>query len=375
MKVLSNPPKNTQIHAYLLFFVICNIQIGVGIFSFERYIFQVSKHDAWISVILAGLITQLVVWLIVRTLSKYESADLYGIHYDLYGKVIGTVFNCIYMLYYLCITVIIMRNYVEVIQAWIFPDIPSWLIIALLLLLTIYAGFGGLRVMIGMCMLGFVVIVFTTLLFHSSLKYAIWSQLLPIMETNIMDIFNGAIRMSFSLAGFEIILLIYPFIINKERTMLHSQLALTFGNLVYLTIMTLSIAYFSSNQMNRSIWPSINMLKIVKYPFLERLEFIVVSVWMLMVLTGILLNTWAVTRGFKRMWNLNQKAMLLIVVALVFGIASTIEGHATIEQINRWVGSGSIVFSLIYPFLLSCIVAIVFKIRGRKRPDKKGGTT
>lgn len=374
MKVLSNPPVNSRIHAYLLFFVICNVQIGVGIFNFERYIFQVSKHDAWISVILAGLLTHIVMWLIVRTLSKYESADLYGINYDLFGKVIGTLFNCIYMLYYLCITIVIMRNYVDVIQAWIFPDLPTWLIVSLLLVLTIYAGFGGIRVIIGMCMLGFVVILFTVFLFHSSLKYAIWTQLLPVMESNVKDIINGSIRMSFSLAGFEIILLLYPYIVNKERIMRYSQLALLFVNTVYLTIIILSIVYFSSNQMIRSIWPSINMLKIVKYPFLERLEFVVISVWMFMVLTGILINTWAITRGFKRMWNLNQKVMLLIVIALAYGISIAIHGHTDIEQINKWVGSGSIVFSILYPLLLSGIVAIVFKFRGRKQPDRKGGT-
>ncbi|MEK4509941.1 GerAB/ArcD/ProY family transporter [Paenibacillus sp. FSL K6-2524] len=375
MKVLSNPPENTQIHAYLLFFVICNVQIGVGIFSFERYIYQVSKHDAWISVILAALFTHFVMWLIVRALSRYESADLYGIHYDLFGKVIGTLFNCIYMLYYLCITIVIMRNYIDVIQAWIFPDIPTWLIVSLLSILTIYAGFGGIRVIIGMCMLGFVVILFTVFLFYSSLKYAIWTQLLPIMESGVMDIIDGAIRMSFTLAGFEIILFIYPYIVNKERTMRYSQLALLFANMVYLIIMTLSIVYFSSDQMLRSIWPSINMLKIVKYPFLERLEFVVISVWMLMVLTGILINTWAVTRGFKRMWNLNQKVMLLIVIALASGITIAIHGHTAIEQINKWLGSGNVVFSLIYPIFLSGIVTIVFKFRGRKRPDSKGGTS
>ncbi|GGH15264.1 GerAB/ArcD/ProY family transporter [Paenibacillus segetis] len=375
MKILSNPPENIRFHAYLLFFVICNVQIGVGIFDFERYIYQEAKHDAWLSVILAALFTHFVMWLIVHALSKYESTDLYGIHYDLFGKVIGTLFSCIYMLYYLFTAIVIMRNYVDVIQAWIFPDLSPWLIAFLLAILTIYAGFGGIRVIIGMCMIGFVVILFTVFLFTYSLKYAIWTQLLPIMESSAVDIIKGAIRMNFSLTGFEIMLLLYPYVTNKEHTMRYSQLALLFVNVVYLVIMVLSIVYFSSEQMLRSIWPSINMLKIVKYPFLERLEFMVISVWMLMVLTGILLNTWAITRGFKRMWNLNQKAMLLIVIALAFGITIAIHGHSAVKQVNYWLGNGSVIFSYIYPILLSGIVIIVFKFRGRKRSDSKGGTS
>ncbi|MFC7679815.1 GerAB/ArcD/ProY family transporter [Paenibacillus sp. GCM10028914] len=375
MKVLSYPPKNSQIHAYLLFFFICNVQIGIGIFSFQRYVFQIAKHDAWISVIIACLYAHVLLWLIVRMLSKYESTDLYGIHFDMFGKYIGTLFNCIYMLYYLFVTILIMRSYVVVVQVWMFPDMSSWLIGLLLVSLTIYAGFGGIRVIVGMCLLGFVVILITVFFCLATLKYAIWTQLLPVMESSVMDILKGSFRMSFTLAGFEFIMLIYPYVRNKERTMLHSQLSLLFGNVVYLSIMILSLVYFSSSQLIRSIWPTFNMLKILKFPFTERLEFIVISMWMLMVLTGILINTWAITRGFKRMWNSNQKVMLLVVIFLAFGVTVMMEGRKNIERLSHLIGGSSAVLSLLYPLLLSLIVMIVFKVRERKRTSKGGDTS
>lgn len=375
MKVLSNPPKNSQIHAYLLFFFICNVQIGVGIFSFQRYIFQVSKHDAWISVIIACLFAHVVLWMIVLMLRKYESSDLYGIHYDLFGKYIGTLFNCIYILYYLIVAILIMRTYVVVIQVWMFPDMSSWLIVSLLTVLIIYAGYGGIRVIVGMCLLGFVVISITVIFCLVTLKYAIWTQMLPVMESSVMDILKGSFRMSFTLAGFEFIMIIYPYVRNKERTMLHSQLSLVFGNLIYLTIIILSVVYFSSSQLSRSIWPTFNMLKILKFPFTERLEFIVISIWMLMVLTGILINTWAMTRGFKRMWNWNQKLMLLIVIVLASGVTITMRGRENIDLLSYWVGLSSAALSFLYPLLLSLIALIVLKVRARKRANRGGGTS
>lgn len=375
MKVQTYPPKNSQIHAYLLFFFICNVQIGVGIFSFQRYIFQVSKHDAWISVLIACLCAHVVLWLIIRMLHKYESADLYGIQYDLFGKYIGTLLNCIYILYYLFVSILIMRVYVVVIQVWMFPDMSSWLIVLLLSTLIIYAGFSGIRVIIGMCLLGFVIILVTVVFCLVTLKYSIWTQLLPVMESNIKDILRGVFRMSFTLAGFEFIMLIYPYVRNKERAMFHSQFSLLFGNLVYLIIMILSLAYFSSSQLQRSIWPTFNMLKILKFPFTERLEFIVISIWMLMVLTGILINTWAITRGFKRMWNWNQKLLLLIVILIASTVSVMMEGRIYIDKLSEWVGIGSAVLSFFYPFLLSLIALIVLKVRTRKAGDRGGGTS
>lgn len=370
MKINVYPPKNKMLHAYLLFFAISNTQVGVGIFSFQRYVYEVSKRDAWISVMIAGIATHLVLWLIIRMLQKYKSADLFGIHFDLYGKWVGTVINLIYMCYYLFVIFSIMRNYTSVVQAWIFPDLPSWVLMVLIGCLAIYAGFGGIRVIVGICLLSFLVTLPTLFLFHSSMQHAIWTQLLPVFDSSAWEILNGAVRMGFSLAGFEIIMVIYPYIQNKERVMLHSQLGALFSNLLYLFVMVISIGYFAPDQLKRSLWPSINMLKIVEYPYLERLEFIVISVWMLVILSGILLNTWLITRGCKRMWKLNPKPVLFGVFVIALLISSTIKRHLDIKQFNDHVEVSSIFFSFLYPTLLSCIVFIVFALR--KRKHRKG---
>lgn len=375
MKIVYTPKKDLQIHAFLLFFVLCNTQIGVGIFNFQRSIYQAAGHLAWLSVIVAGIFTHLIVWLIVRTLDRYESSDLYGIQYDLFGKGISMILNSAYLLYFLGVFTAIMRNYVEVIQAWIFPDISSWVVLLLLSILTIYAGSGGIRVIIGLCVIGFVLIVLASVLFYSPLKYAVWSQLLPLEVKEPMKILNGAWEMGFSLAGFEIIMLLYPFIRNKKRVLLHAQLGIAFSNIVYLIIMIISIVYFSSCQLERAVWPSINLLKIVKYPYLERLEFIVISLWMLVTLTGLSITMWAITRGCKRMWGGRPQVVMIIVVIVTFMISMNIEEHIQIEKFNNWIDMSTLLFSYLYPILLCFIASIVLAHRKRKHVNDEGDSS
>ncbi|MEC0121745.1 GerAB/ArcD/ProY family transporter [Paenibacillus apiarius] len=102
-------------------FVICNAQIGVGIFGFQRYIYLQADHDSWIAVILAGLFTHVTVWFMVKTLEKHESADLYGIHQSLFGRWIGGGLSLCVMLYFITIMTTIIRTYIEAVQSWIFP--------------------------------------------------------------------------------------------------------------------------------------------------------------------------------------------------------------------------------------------------------------
>lgn len=359
-----------MLHAYLLFFVITNTQVGVGIFTFQRIVYEASTRDAWISVIIAGLVTHLIMWLLVRMLQKYKSADLFGIQFDLYGKWIGMIFNLIYIVYYFFATFAVIRSYCSVVQAWIFPNLPTWILILLISCLAIYAAFGGIRVIVGICLFSFIVMLLTLLLFHSSIEHAIWTQILPVLDSSFLELIDGAMRMGFSLAGFEIIAVIYPFILNKNRVMLHSQLAVLFSNLLYLFIMVISIGYFAPDQLLRSLWPSINMLKIVEYPYLERLEFIVISVWMLVVLSGILLNTWLITRGCKRMWRLNPKPVLIAVFFMILLLSLVFHRRLEIKQFMIYLEAGSIFFSFIYPALLCCLVFALFA--WRKKKQRKG---
>lgn len=371
MKIQVTPKLKYQFHAYLLFFIISNTQIGIGVFNYERSIFQVSGHDAWISVLLAGLVTHVMTWLIIRILEKYESADLYGINYDLFGKWVGSFLNVMFVLFYLLVTADIMREYIEVVQAWIFPDISTWVVAVLISLLSVYAAYGGIRVIIGMCVLGFVVIFMTSVFFYYPLRYVVWSQLLPILETAPMKIIHGSVRMSFSLAGYELLLILYPYIRNKNKTQLYTQSSILFTNIVYTCIMIVAIVYFSPCQLRRAIWPVFNLLKIVKFSFLERIEFIVVSVWMLLAITGILLNMWAMTRGLKRMWNLNPKIMVWIISAIVIVISGLLENREQIERSRLWLDKASVIYSYVYPLLLFIIVTIVFAIRKRKQAKEK----
>lgn len=373
MNIQYSPNKNYQFHAFLLFFIISNSQIGVGLFNFERYVFQAAGHDAWISVVIAAVGTHLLTWMNTRMLEKYDSTDYFGIHFDLFGKWIGSILASFYLVYLTFAVGTILINYVEVVQAWIFPDFPSWLLVSILLLLTIYAGFGGIRVIIGMTVLGFVAILVTAVLFYYPVKYAVWSQLLPIMETEPMKVMNGALRMSFTLAGAEILLFLYPFIRNKQKTMLYSQFSVLFSNMVYLIIMMIAIIYFSPCQLRRAIWPSINLLKIIKFSYLERLEFIVVSVWILIALTGLLLHMWVISHGCKRLWKWNQKLVMVGISILVLFISLFIDEHKQIEIVNQWVGKSSVVFSYLYPTLLFFVTWIVFAFRKRKQLKKEGG--
>ncbi len=139
-----------------MFFVVYKVQTGVGLVGFERVIYKDAGHDAWISVLLSGVCVHILISVMLKTLEKNSKTRIFfEIQREIYGKWAGNAVNALYILYLLIASMVIMRNYIEMVQVWLFPDINTWAIALLLACLAIYTITGGIRVLVGTCLLFF----------------------------------------------------------------------------------------------------------------------------------------------------------------------------------------------------------------------------
>src|SRR5574342_711621 len=195
MKVSFQPKPQSLVNAFLIFFIVHSMQIGVGIQGFQRIIYMEARHDAWISVIIGGIATQIVAWVMVKTLRIYDSSDLYGIQYDIFGKWLGNLLNLFFVLYCLSAFYVIIRNYIEVIQAWVFPDLPTWFLSLTLLLLVGYGLTGGFRTIVGVSFFSVVGSLWVILLLAYPIQFSHVDYLFPLFEASIPDLLRGAKQM------------------------------------------------------------------------------------------------------------------------------------------------------------------------------------
>lgn len=351
----------------MLLFTIASMQVGVGLFGFQRYIYKEAGHDAWISVILAGLASHLAMWAILRSLRHYESTDIFGIHRDVFGKWLGGLLNLVFMAYSAYSIVVVSRTYIEAVQSWVFPDFPTWLLTLLLLVLVGYGIYGGIRVLVGICLISFVCQIAVTPLLYYPLKYAQWNYLLPFLEATPTELLQAAKSMSFTITGFELILVYFPFVQNKKLAGRYTHIGLAITTLYYLAVTLTTIVYFSGPQLLKHIWATLSLLKIIQLPFLERLEYIALPLWMFVVLPGILLPAWSVTRGLKRMWAIQQKKSLYAVCLIVFIVSLLFKNRYQIDRMNSFMSIFSFCLAFVYPFILLAVVSIVHGVRKRRQ--------
>lgn len=365
MKQATQSKQYEKINAFLLFFIIVGCQIGVGIHGFQRVIYENAKQDAWLSVILIFILSHIVVFIMFKTLEKFGDLDIYGIQKEVFGKIFGGFLNLIYVSYVSFAFYAVLKNYIEVVNTWVFAYVNPHFIAGAVLLIVIYAVTGGFRVIIGISFFSFFFLLWIPPVLIYPLYYTNINYLLPIME-DLVGILKGAYSMSFTIVGFEILNIVYPYIKEGERK--HANKYAHFGLLatffIYIIIMLVTLTYFSGPQLERVIWATLTIFNLIEFPFVERIEIITICLWLIIILPNLCLYLWSAYRGISSIFNIKLKTFTWIFICIIFFFTFFVKSRTAINTMNNYFGQIAFYIVFVYPFLLFLFASI--KKRGKK---------
>ncbi|MFF2592534.1 GerAB/ArcD/ProY family transporter [Priestia megaterium] len=189
-----------------------------------------------------------------------------------------------------------------------------------------------------------------------SLEFAQFNHLLPLFNHSVKEILGSSKTMAFQFLGFETLLMFYPFIKNPEKSKKWAHFGVLFTIFLYFSITIITFAFFNEEHLKHTIWPTLTLLKITEMPFIERVEYIVVSLWFLVVLPHISQHLWTVCRGLKKLVNIKQRISLFICLFLFFLFSNVLESHKQIERLANLYSSVGFYFIYLYvPFLFLTI--------------------
>ncbi|MEN1968568.1 GerAB/ArcD/ProY family transporter [Lentibacillus sp. N15] len=369
MDINVNVKDDVRIRAFYLFFIIPGIQIGVGIMGFPTYVYNEAAQDSWISIIIAYLYMMFIVYIMFLILKQYKSADILGIQVDVFGKWIGKLLGTIYMIYFFVGLLTVFVTYIEVVQIFIFPEMSSFVMGGLLLILMIYCILGGLRVIVGAVFLFFFLTMWLLFLLYAPLMNIEFDNFQPFFEASVPSLLHGAKQTAFTFLGFEILFFIYPFIQNKQQAKRPVFLGLSYTAGIVLLDMVIAIGFFSPGLLTQLEWAVLDLFKGIKLPFINRFDFIAIAIWMMVTLSTMLLLLWGIVYGLKRLYNIPQKFTVYAVALLLFIACGFITYHAYVMQLTTAYASVSIWLVYVYPIILLPLVWMK-KRWGKKR---KGG--
>lgn len=108
----------------------------------------------------------------------------------------------------------------------------------------------------------------------------------------------------------------------------------------------------------KTIWATLNLQQMVYVPLLERFEILLTPLWLLIILPNLMLYTWSVSRGLKRMFQWSQKRNIYLVMLVVLVVSPIFVRRSEINALDNIVARVGIYAAFVYPLFLFLMVEV-----------------
>lgn len=358
--------KESQVSAFLVFFLIHAIQVGVGILGFQRIVIKSAGNDSWIAVIAAALIVSILIFIMYVLLNRHKT-DIIRLQKELFGKYIGSLLSIPWIINWVLITVTILRSFIEVVEVWVFSTINIYIFALIFIILIYYCLTGGFRVVVGICVLGTIIPMYLYLTFLYPLEHTHMRNVLPVWNHSLQEIGIATKDMTLSYLGFSTLLMYYPYIKHAHKSQKWAHFANMLTCFIYLFLIIITIGYYSEKQISHHIWATLSLWKIVELPFVERFEYIGITSWVLIILPNICLTVWAASKGIGNIVNLDQKKVVIFILIIVYCLTVFLKGRENIDYLNNLTSYFGLSLLFIYIPFLTVYSYIWFKLKEKKK--------
>ncbi|WP_143760335.1 GerAB/ArcD/ProY family transporter [Paenibacillus sp. FSL R5-0766] len=355
-----------------IFFVLYVSLVSVGLMNFQYKMLHGAENDGWISIVIASFIVAGVIKMMYVLLGRQSptQATLVHINQRYWGRYAGSIINWIFMLYFVLGSSVAFLSYVHIVQLWVLPTQNTWLISLAILVIAYYCVAGGIQSVTGMCLWGtlfILVLVFPQIFLVSSYLHP--RNLLPILDHDASSIWLSTRDMLHEFIGCGILLVVYPFIRTPERSIKWAYAAVITATVVYLVFFTFAFMFFSHGQMKEHLWPTLNLISIIEMPLIQRMEYLVLSFWLLKMLAIITLGLWAACHCLKLERSIRPTLGLRFAVVIFVILILIIRDTNQIEMMTEvYMRIGEV---LIYMYLPLLFLFSLFRInQGQFSPTK-----
>jgi spore germination protein (amino acid permease) len=345
------PSKGFSLSFSQYVFLIYKIQIGIGVLTLPHDLFVSGGVDGWIAIIFGWAATNIISYIIIKTMEKHPAQNLFEILPIYLGKWIGKFVIVLWIVYALFTSSFVFLYTVDLIEVWVLP-LTHPAVLGVLFLIPIYQIVKhGLPMISRFAEFTFLFTMWMYPVILTCANHGLWINLLPIAREGLLPILKSTPMTALSFMGFEMAFLLYPRLRDKKKAFKGIFIANSMTAFVLIMVTVFSFIRLSDMELANAVWPTLDLLKLIRFPFLERLEIIFVSGYIIILFMSIipylhmvLIGTLDLFKNTMKPWTLI--AIFTLWVAALFSPYISFEYIVMMKQIYRQVGY---TFAYIFP--------------------------
>ncbi len=343
--------------------LISSTLIGIGVLTLPRAVTSDAHQSGWMSVILGGFVSWIGLWLILRLGRMFPGHNIITISHRLLGKFLTFPIMLIYIVFWFASTAGVARTFGDVVVTAVLVKTPLEVIVGSMLLVGFILVMCDMEVIARAHEVLLPLIIIPVLLIALfSFQSASFVRLMPVFDTDWKGLLSGMTAASFSYQGFETLgVYMGNTHIRSKHTMKAAMIGMAIPMVVYTLITIAGITAFGYEELQRLMWPTLELVKTTEVPglVLERLESAFLGVWVVAVFTTFAGFYFTYCFAAKIMFNRkNHRAIAIITLPLLYLVAMMPENvHQLFDYLDivAYVGVAITFGSLFLWFLLALL--------------------
>jgi spore germination protein KB len=332
---------------------------------------EAAKQDAWLSIIVAGLIALLVALLATRAAHLYPGQTLIEYSETILGAWLGKAVVITYLVQWYTIIPIVLSQFTDLVQIMLLQGTPREAVALLMVLLIVYATYAGGIEGIGRCseFLGPVILIMISFVLIASLNHIHWKNIMPVYaDSGMAGIWGGTLAPA-SYLGHSVEYLMFAFFINQPRKGAPFAFGAVITAVLFVLMTTVMTIMTSGVNLSSKAWyPFFEMTKRISlFGFIDNLDAIPVVIWIASVFVKLAIYLFITSYGtaqFLKVSNWRTMVWFIAPVIFVFSLFPQNVTEATAHYLlNYWVPVALPVNMIGLPLLL----LIVGKIKQGKQ--------
>jgi spore germination protein (amino acid permease) len=346
-------------------------QVGVGLLTLPREMAKTAGTDGWMAIVLGWAIAVITSLCIVAVMRRYPDDTILDLVRRLFGKWACRAAAVIWLAYFVAAFAAVLATSVSITKVWVLSQTPAYMMVLLFLLPTVMVARSGIRILGRYAELVFYCSLAAPFFLIAPLKESHLVHILPLIKGEWSGVLQAVKLTAPSFLGFEVGFFLYPFLLRKERAYTGVVIANTLSMIVFMLVLFSSNLFYSPDQITEFTWPTLSLLKVIEFHFLERFDIVFLAFYLFLLST-----TWtpllmlAGHCASRLTGQADHAPHVYAIAGTVFAVSvfyfPAVQELRLMEQL--WSRSG-LVLAYATPFALLLVLAVTNLIRKNRRTE------
>ncbi|KUJ91179.1 MAG: spore germination protein [Thermoanaerobacter thermocopriae] len=364
---------NDKISANQVAIILFTTMVGAGILSLPADVSKEVGPNGLIAILGGGIASLFFARLILYLSSKFPTETFVEYAGKLITRPISIVISAVLVFYFVMFVSLDARIFGEVLKIYLLPSTPIETIIITMLFTSAYLVRYGLEPIARMSEILFPIMVIPlVLLFLTALTDVDLSNFLPFMRVSLIKFFKGMLMTTYSFVGFEILYLLFPYVIDRDKLKRSVNSAMFSTMLFYMYITFFVIGIFGYKETREQLWPFLTLIKSINFPvfFIENVEGIIMGIWTFTIFTTIYSFHYFATLILSKLLKAREHSYFVLPAVPIIYLISLIPD--SIVTVYKYAGYVSQYMSVFFIAILPILLYIILKVKrlGGKDEEK-----